>query len=148
MFVATRAEIDDFESTAAELFEENVFRFEIAMNDPVSVEIFETEENGVGKFLDQGQAETLELVLFDEFVEIDGEKFKRETDVVTEVEVVEEVDYIVGVVSVLFPQVFQDPDLFVGLSVEPPFIADYLQCHVLLGLVVVGLQNLSETPLS
>lgn len=62
-------------------------------------------------------------------------------------EVVEHVDNVACVVLVLFPQVLQYPYLLLGLSVEPLLIPDHLEGHVLVGLVVVHLQDLSKTSL-
>ena len=42
----------------------------------------------MGKLLHQGQAEALELVLLDQLVEVDAEKFKGEADMISEGKVV------------------------------------------------------------
>ena len=99
----------------------------------------------MGKLAHEREAEALELVLLDELVEIHAEQFEGEADVVAEGEVVYEVDDVVRVFSVLLPQVLQDADLLVGLTVEAFLVADDLDRHVLLGLVIVGLQHLAET---
>ena len=116
------------------------------MDDSISVEGFQAQENGMGKLSHQRQAKALELVLLDELVQVDAEQFKREADVVSEGEVVQEVDYVVRVFSILFFQVFQDSNLLIGLSVKSPLVANNLQCHMLLCFVIVSLQDLPKAP--
>jgi hypothetical protein len=61
--------------------------------------------------------------------------------------VVKHVDDVVGVVLVLLAQVFQDPDLLLGLPVEPFLVAHHLEGDVKVTLVVVGLDDLTEAAL-
>ena len=49
---------------------------------------------------------------------------------------------------ILFPQVLQNSNLFIGLSVEPSLIANNLQRYMLLRLVVISLQDLSKASLA
>lgn len=148
MLVAAGSEIDNLDPTPPKLFEENVLGFEVAVNDSVSVEGLQAQENGMGKLSHQSQAKALELVLLDELVQVDAEQFKRETDVVSEGEVVQQVDYVVRVLSILFFQVFQNSNLLVGLPVKSPLVANNLQCDMLLCFVVVSLQDLPKASLS
>ena len=57
---------------------------------------------------------------------------------------VEHMDNVACVVLVLFPQMLQYPYLLLCLSVEPLLIPNHLEGNVLVGLVVVHLQDLSE----
>ena len=57
-------------------------------------------------------------------------------------------DDIAGVVLVLLPQVLEDPDLLLGLPVEPLLVSHHLEGDVLVGLVVVDLEHLAEGALT
>ena len=64
-----------------------------------------------------------------------------------ECEVVVEVNDVVRVLLVLLAQVLQDPDLLLGLAVEALLVPHHLERHVLVVLVVVHLDHLSERAL-
>ena len=57
-------------------------------------------------------------------------------------------DDIAGVVLVLLPQVLEDPDLLLGLPVEPLLVSHHLEGDVLVGLVVVHLEHLAKRALA
>ena len=57
-------------------------------------------------------------------------------------------DDVAAVILVLFSQMFQYPDLLLGLSVEPLLVPHHLEGHMEMSLVVVDLQNLSEGALA
>ena len=57
-------------------------------------------------------------------------------------------DDIAGVVLVLLPQVLEDPDLLLGLPVEPLLVPHHLEGDVLVGLVVVHLEHLAKRALA
>ena len=63
-------------------------------------------------------------------------------------EVVQHVDDVAAVILVLFSQMLQDPDLLLGLPVEPLLVSHHLQRHMEMRFVVVDLQNLSEGSLA
>ena len=63
---------------------------------------------------------------------------------IPEGEVVEHVDDVAAIVFILFSQMFQDSDLFLGLSVKPLLVSHHFQGDMLMSLVVVNLQNLSK----
>ena len=52
--------------------------------------------------------------------------------------VVKHVDQVEGVVLVLLPQVLQDSDLFLGLTVETFLVPDHFQGDMLMALVIEG----------
>ena len=135
-------------SAPALLLQENILRLHVTVNDLVSEEKVQTLEQGMSKLSDQLQTEPLELVLLDQLVEVDAEQLEGDAGVGPEGEVVEQVDDVVGVVLVLLPQVLQDPYLLLGLPVEPLLVPDHLQRHVVVVLVVVGLDHLAEAALS
>ena len=85
------------------------------MDDLVAVEQVEALQQRVGELADELEAESLELVLLDELVQVDAEELEGDAGVVAEREVVEQVDDVVSVVLVLLAQVLQDADLLLGL---------------------------------
>lgn len=62
------------------------------MDDTVLVQRIKTLEDGVGELPDQREAEALELVLFDELVEVHAEQLEGHADVAAEGEVLQHVD--------------------------------------------------------
>ena len=148
MVVAAGAKVDHLQPAPARLLEEDVLRFQVAVDNPVAVEHVEALEDGVAELTHEGRAETLELVPLDELVEVHAEELKGEADVVPEREVVDEVDDVVRAVGVLLPQVLQYPYLLHRLPVEPLLVPHDLQRHVLLRLVVERLEHLTEAPLA
>ena len=148
VLIAAGAVVDHLDSASAGLFQEDVLRFEVAVNDSIPVEGVEALENGVGEFPHQGEAEPLELVLLDQLVEVHAQQLEGEADVVSEGEMVDQMDDVVCVVLVLLPQVLQYPNLLVGLAVESLLVPYHLQSNVLLRSVIVRLQHLPETALS
>jgi len=78
-------------------------------------------------------------------VEVDAENFEDDADVVAERERVEHVDDVVPVVGVLFPQLIEDADLLARLTMKPLLVANDLERHLDVVLVVLGLDHLAET---
>jgi len=66
----------------------------------------------------------------------------------SKVKVVEHVDDIASVVLVLLLEVLQDPDLLLRLPVEPFLISNHFESYMLMGLVVVDLEDLAEGALA
>lgn len=64
---------------------------------------------------------------------------------ISETEVVQHVDNVVGSVSILSSQMVQDSDLLLCLPMESFLVSDQLESHVLLVFVVIGLDHLAET---
>ena len=118
------------------------------MNNLVSEEEVEALEERVSELPDQLEAEPLKLVLLDQLIQVDGEQLEGDAGVGAEGEVVIHVDDVERVVLVLLAQVLQDPDLLLGLAVEPLLVPDHLQGHVVVVLVVVGLDHLPEAALA
>lgn len=114
------------------------------MDDAILVQQVQTLQNGVGELPDQREAEALELVLLDELVQVHAEQLEGHADVVSKGEVLQHVDDVHARVLVLLPQVLQDADLLCRLSVEALLIADHLQSHVALQLVVEGFHHLQK----
>lgn len=132
------------DATASLLLEQDVLGLQVTVDDAVLVQGVETLQDGVGELPDQQEAEALELVLFDELVQVHAEQFKGHADVVAEREVLQHVDHVHARVLVLLPQVLQDADLLCCLPVEALLVADHFQRHVVLTLVIKGFHHLQN----
>jgi hypothetical protein len=78
------------------------------MNERLFSKILERLQNLDCKSPDQTQRDPLKVIIFDEFVEIDGEKLKRNNQVLSKHAVVFDSDDVVGVIGVVLLQVQQD----------------------------------------
>lgn len=114
------------------------------MDDFVPVQRVQTLQKAVGELPNQLQREALELVLLDQLVEVDGEKLEGDAGVAPEAEVVIHVDDVERVVLVLLGEMLQDANLLLSLAVKPLFVSDHLEGDVLVRLVVVDFQDLTE----
>lgn len=146
MLVAAGTKVDDLDAAPAWLFQQDVFWLEVAVDDPVSIQHIQTQQDGVGKLSNQCQAKPLELVLLDQLIQIHAEKLKRNTDVVPEQKMLREMNDVTIVVLILLFEMLQDTYLLHCLFVEAFLVAHHLQGHMLLGFVVVSLQDLTKTP--
>lgn len=132
------------DAAAPLLLEQDVLGLQVTVDDAVLVKRVETLQDGVGELPDQQEAEALELVLFDELVQVHAEQFKGHADVVAEREVLQHVDHVHARVLVLLPQVLQDADLFRRLPVEALLVANHFQRHVVVTLVIEGFHHLQN----
>ena len=84
-------------------FEEDIFRFEVAVDESCILEDGEGIEKLSHEDFDELGAETLELILFDEFIEVGGEELKDETEMISVDEGVAETEdvVLVGGIEVL-----------------------------------------------
>lgn len=73
---ARAAVIDDLDSTLVGLLEQDVFRFQVAVNDAVVFLEFEGLQNLNGESSNEILGHALEVVVFYEFVEIDAKALK------------------------------------------------------------------------
>ena len=60
---------------------------------------------------------------------------------------VKHVDNVIGVILVLLPQVFQDSNLFLSLSVKSFLISYHFQGNMKMTLVIIGFDHLTEAAL-
>lgn len=105
-------------------------------------------KDGVCKLSDQWEAETLELVAFDQLIQVHAQQLKGHADVVAKGEVFKHVYDIHGAIPILLPQVFQDADFLLGLPVETLLVAHHFQGQMLLQFVVVHLRYLAKATLT
>lgn len=81
--VTSRTEIDNLDDGALEILEQNVFGFQIAVNQARLVEQCKTIEKLLSKDADQSGAESSELVLLDKLVQVDAEELKHQAKMLT-----------------------------------------------------------------
>ena len=81
--------------------QEDVLRLQIAVYEPCVFQNGERVQKLGREDLDQLRAEALELVLFDELVQVDAQQLHRNAQVVTEVEVLLHLDDMVLFVGIL-----------------------------------------------
>ena len=114
------------------------------MDDFVPVESVQALQQTVGKLPHQLKRKPLELVLLDQFVEVDGHQFKDNAGVASKDEAVLDVDNIGCVCLIFSQQLLQDLDFSLGLLKEPLVIAHNLKSRVLLGFMIIDLENLTK----
>jgi len=83
------------------MLEQNVLRFQIAVNDVQSKERTETLQNGVGHLADDRWTEAAEMAALQEVIKIDAQKFKGDADVSAEDKVFQHVDDVQFVFTIL-----------------------------------------------
>lgn len=71
------------------LFQQNVLRLQVTVNDLESIERLETLKQRMSKLSNELETESLEFVLLDQLVEVDVEQFKDYAHVIAEYKVVE-----------------------------------------------------------
>ena len=71
------------------------------MNNAVFLERVETLEDAVGELAHELKTETLKLVFLNEFVEVHGEEFESDADMIPEHETVQHVNDVVRIFFVL-----------------------------------------------
>jgi hypothetical protein len=90
----------------------------------------------------------LELVLFDQLIQVNTQELKGDACMGSKDKVVKHVNDVVGIVLVLLAQVFQDSDFFLGLPVKPFLVSYHFQGNMEVTFVIVGLDHLPEAALS
>lgn len=111
------------------------------MNNLVLVEVVETNEDLDGKSLYQVKRKALEVVHFDEFIEVDRKHFESDTEMLSEQELVMSSDYVFLVLGVMFVQVLYQSGLHQSLLIQPLLVFKNLEGYVALLLVIVASKN-------
>lgn len=114
------------------------------MNNVVVTLKFKCLENLYCKSADQSSWDTLEVILFDEFIKIHTKQFKWEQQVLSEYSVVVNSYNIVLIILVFDFKISQQMQLNTCLVLEALLIADYFNGHYSLQLVIIALQGLTE----
>ena len=85
--------------------EQDVFGFQIAMDDTLALKKNERRENLFGESLDKDKRKALEFMCFDELIEVDPKQFGGNAQVAAEVEGLREVNHAVFVLRILYDTV-------------------------------------------
>ena len=106
MLKARRPKVNHFDPRLIHCLQEDVLRLEVAVDDLVLPHVGETDQDLDGEASDQVLGDALEVVVFDEFVEVDGEHFEGDAEMVSPEEVFAHFDDVFVVVGVVDLEVF------------------------------------------
>ena len=115
------------------------------MDDVLFSEELEGLKHLDGEASDEGEGYSLEVVVFDKLVEVDGEELEGDDQVGTEDAVVQDLDDVVCVLWILLLEMLQYLELHPCLVLVSLLVLDDLDSHHLLGLMVETFQRLAET---
>jgi len=102
-------------------------------------EIFKGLKNLDGKPSDETQRNSLEIVVLDEFVQVDGKKLERDDKMLSKHAVVFYPDDVVRVIWVIFFQMQQYFELDSCLMLELLLVSNNLDCNYLSCLMINAL---------
>lgn len=140
------AEVYDFDSHFSLLLHQNVFGFDVRVNDPELFEEGQREQDLYGEGLDVEGIERFEVVALQQLVEVNSQQFSYDANVSAKHNEVFDPKNVLPVFDVLFFDAHQDVDLVEGqVHLFPPCPHD-LHGHHLGSLMVVGLDYFSESP--
>jgi hypothetical protein len=101
VFEAAGSKIDNLDLGVQRMRKQDVLGFQIAVNDPLSLQQNQRGEHLFAKATDESGRKALELVSLDELVQVHTKELSRDTQMATEVEALCEVDHAVLVIGVL-----------------------------------------------
>ena len=107
--------------------------------------IFQALEDLDGETSDQAQRDAFEIVVFYEFVKVDGKEFEGDDQVLSKHAVILNPNDIIRVIWVIFFKMKQNLKLNSSLMLELLFISNYLYCHYLSRFMINTLKRLSKT---
>jgi hypothetical protein len=79
-FIAGRSEVDDLDDGALQILQQNVFWLQIAVDQSGLVEQGQPVKQLLREYPDQRCAKAAELVLLDQFVEVDTQELENKTE--------------------------------------------------------------------
>ena len=101
MLETTASKVNDLDRALGRVAQQDVLGLQVAVDDPVVAHEDEGEQHLAREAPDERSREADEAVRLDEFVQVDAEKFHRDTEVVTEVEVLRHLDDMVLLLGIL-----------------------------------------------
>ena len=101
---ARRSKVDDLDSRLIWCLEKDVLGLEVTMNDLVIFDVFQTLQDLNGKSADQTQTYSLEVVVFDELIQVDAEEFKRDAKMLSENHIILHADDVMRIFRVVLFQ--------------------------------------------
>jgi hypothetical protein len=114
------------------------------MDDAVLVEVIKTDEDLDGEPFDEVEGESLEVVHFDEFVEVDRQHFESDDQVLPKHKLVQSLYDIFLVLRVVVVQVLYQFSLNQALFVKSLFVFEDFYGHELFLLMVIALEHCSK----
>ena len=101
--------------------------------------------NLLGEFSRQVQADAAKTRVPEQVVQVIRQQFKHQTQVVPPHEMVLQLDHVVLIIVIRPVHHFKESDLNLSLDEKWFLVFDDLDGHMFLGLVIIGLDDLSKT---
>jgi hypothetical protein len=101
---AAGSKVDDLDARLVDLAEQNVFGLQVAMHNVVLAHVVKRNQDLNREPLNQRQRKALEVVHLDEIVEVYGEQFESDDEMLSEYELVQFLNNVLFVVGVFFVQ--------------------------------------------
>lgn len=98
----------------------------------------------MAKFTYQLQAEALKFVLLYQFVQVNRQQFECNAHMIAKGKRIQHVNDVHCVILVLLPEVFQNADLLLSLTVETFLVSNHLQGNMHVRFMVVGFHHLPK----
>lgn len=114
------------------------------MNDALLLQVPECLQDLNGEPSHQAQTIASEVILLDELIQVDGEKFKRYEQMLPEIAGVLDPDDVHLIVGVVVSQVSHDVQLNLRLVLELLLVSNDLDRHQFACLVISAFQGLAE----
>lgn len=147
--VAGRSKINYLDDRAFEVLQQDVLRFQIAVDEAGLVEQGQAVEQLLSKHTHQGGAKASELVLLDQFVQVDAKEFENQAEMLAMDEGILQSQQMVVVVLIQFRiQEIKHGDLHHTLVEIGRPVLDYFDGHDLLRLEVLAFDNLPKGTLT
>jgi hypothetical protein len=117
------------------------------MDDVLLSKILKSLEHLDGKPSDQAEGNSLEIIVLDEFVKINGEEFKGDHQMFPKDNIILDPNNIESIIWIVLLQMHQNLKLYTSLMLEPLFVADQFHSHKLLSFMIKAFKSLSEAAL-
>lgn len=128
--------------------QENVLWLEIAVNDLLGVQQYETAQDLLCEAANELERKSLEIMGLDELVKIHAQKFSRYAQMTAEIETLSEIDHAVTAMRIPFLELLQKIHLNESLLVESFLVPDDFDRDEAAGFVINTSHDLSETSLA
>lgn len=131
--------VDDFDPRLVRLFEQNVLRLQVAMNNPVLSLVFQSLQDLNGEPSNQPDRHPSELIVLNELIKVYAEKLERYDEMLPVNGEVLYPDDIVDIIGVMLLEVVENVQLDPSLMMKAFLVADNLHCNKLIGLIIIAL---------
>lgn len=141
---AGRAKINDLDARLIAIFKDDVLRLEITMDDHLLFYIVESIDDLDSESSDEIEREALEVSSLQEIIEIDAEKFKGDTQMVSKLIHILHSNDVVLVLRIMVSQMRKDLHLDLRLVLKLLAVLDDFESYQFLLLMVKTLYTLSK----